>query len=178
MVVPVLLGISLMWIPVGLLLLGKGEARSTGALTLMVGTLTCVGAIVIATFGANPIVGGLLFAYGLFYNITGYVLYAGMTDLRTAGNASIAVGLITIVYIILFLTGGPVLADGTQLWARSNFLALACAGYLVLYIMCWLADYGKFSLRTLGWSLIIWTFVGLWAPAFWLAATGGLPMGP
>lgn len=178
MAVPLLLGISLMWIPVGLLLLGKGEGKSTGALTLMVGTLVCVGAIFQAAFLGEVIVAGLLFAYGLFYNITGYVLYTGQTDLRTAGNASIAVGLITIVYIILFLTGGPVMADGTQMWAKSNFLALACAGYLVLYIMCWLADYGKFSLKFLGWSLIIWTFVGLWVPAFWLAATGGLPMGP
>ena len=178
MVIPLLLAIGLMWIPVGMLLLGKGEAKSTGALTMMVGTLVMVGAIFQATFLGDPITSGLLFSYGFFYNITGYVLYTGQTDLRTAGNASIAVGLITIVYIILFLVGGPVMSDGTQLWARSNFLALACAGYLVLYIMCWLADYGKFSLKILGWSLIIWTFVGLWVPAFWLAATGGLPMGP
>jgi hypothetical protein len=167
MVVPVLLGISLMWFPVGLLLLGKGEARGTGALTLMVGTLTIVGAIIIATMG-DPIVGGLLFAYGFFYNIVGYSLYAGLTDPRSVGNASATVGLITIVYIILFLTGGPV-------WAPNGYMALACAGYLVLYIMVWLNAYGKFSGRTLGWSLIIWTFVGLWWPAFTLLAMGKLP---
>jgi len=166
MVVPVLLGISLMWFPVGLLLLGKGEAKSTGALTLMVGTLTLVGAVIIATMG-DPWVGGLLFAYGFFYNITGYVLYTGQTDVRTAGNASLTVGLITIVYIILCLAGPAAL--------RSNYLALACAGYLVLYIMVWLADYGKFSGKALGWSLIIWTFVGLWWPAFALLAMGKLP---
>ena len=166
MVVPVLLGISLMWIPVGLLLLGKGEARGTGALTLMVGTLTIVGAVIIATMG-DPWVGGLLFVYGFFYNIVGYSLYAGLTDPRSVGNASFTVGLITIVYIIICLAGPEAL--------RSNYLALGCAGYLVLYIMVWLNAYGKFSGKALGWSLLIWTFVGLWWPAFSLLATGALP---
>jgi|GEM_PF-6887104 len=32
-------------------------------------------------------------------------------------------------------TGGQVLKGGTQLIGKSNFLALACAGYTVLYIM-------------------------------------------
>jgi len=154
-----------MWFPVGLLLLGKGEARGTGALTLMVGTLTIVGAVIIATMGADPIVGGLLFTYGFFYNIVGYSLYAGLTDPRSVGNASATVGLITIVYIILFLT----------VWAPNGYMALGCAGYLVLYIMVWLNAYGKFSGKALGWSLIIWTFVGLWWPAFTLLAMGKLP---
>jgi hypothetical protein len=82
---------------------------------------------------------------------------------------------ITIVYLILALTGGPVMEGGKQLIARSNFLALACAGYTVLYIMVWLNGYGKFPAKTLGVSLIIWTIVGLWVPAFWLLAAGKLP---
>jgi len=164
---PILMAISLMWIPVGLLLLGKGEAKSTGALTLMVGTLVIVASIFMATTEGGFFGAALLFTYGLFYNIVGYVLYTGLTDVRTAGNASIAVGLISIVYIILCLAGPEAL--------RSNYLALGCAGYLVLYIMCWLFFYGKFSAKTLGWSLIIWTFVGLWWPAFSLLAIGAFP---
>ncbi len=164
---PILMAISLMWIPIGLLLLGKGEAKSTGVLTLMVGTLVIVSSIFMATTEGGFFAAALLFTYGLFYNIVGYVLYTGQTDVRTAGNASIVVGLITIAYIIICLAGPEAL--------RSDYLALGCAGYLVLYIMCWLFFYGKFSAKTLGWSLIIWTFVGLWWPAFSLLTTGALP---
>jgi hypothetical protein len=41
--------------------------------------------------------------------------------------------------------------------------------------MVWLNAYEKFSAKTLGVSLIIWTVVGLWVPAFWLLAAGKLP---
>ncbi len=164
---PILMAISLMWIPVGLLLLGKGEARGTGALTLMVGTLVIVASIFMATTEGGFFAAALLFTYGLFYNAVGYALYAGLTDMRSVGNASFTVGLITIAYIIISLAGPEAL--------RSNYLALGCAGYLVLYIMVWLNAYGKFSAKTLGWSLIIWTFVGLWWPAFSLLTTGALP---
>lgn len=164
---PILMAISLMWIPVGLLLLGKGEARGTGALTLMVGTLVIVASIFMATTEGGFFGAALLFTYGLFYNTVGYALYAGLTDMRSVGNASFTVGLITIVYIIICLAGPEAL--------RSDYLALGCAGYLVLYIMVWLNAYGKFSAKTLGWSLIIWTFVGLWWPAFSLLTTGALP---
>ncbi len=167
MLAPILMAISLMWIPVGLLLLGKGEARGTGALTLMVGTLVIVASIFMATTEGAFFAAALLFTYGLFYNAVGYALYAGLTDMRSVGNASLTVGLITIVYIILCLVGPEAL--------RSSYLALGCAGYLVLYIMVWLNAYGKFSAKTLGWSLIIWTFVGLWWPAFSLLTTGALP---
>jgi len=167
MAIPVLIAISLMWIPVGLLNLGKGEAKGTGVLTLMVGTVTIIGAIIQATIFNDPWVGSLLFAYGLFYNTVGYALASGAKDLKFVGNASITVGLISIVYIILSLAGPEAL--------RSDFLALACAGYLVLYIMVWLNTYGWLSGKVTGWSLIIWTFVGLWWPAFSLVATGQLP---
>ena len=165
---PILMAISLMWIPVGLLLIGKGEARGTGALTLMVGTLVIVSSIFMATTEGGFFGAALLFAYGLFYNIVGYSLYAGLTDPRSVGNASFTVGLITIFYIIICLTG---LGD----IGKSSYLALGCAGYLVLYIMVWLNAYGKFPAKTLGWSLIIWTFVGLWWPAFSLLGTGAFP---
>ncbi len=77
--------------------------------------------------------------------------------------------------MFLALNGGPVLPGGKQLISQSKFLALACAGYTVLYIMVWLNGYGKFSAKALGASLIIWTVVGLWVPSFWLLALGKLP---
>lgn len=175
MVEATLMAISLMWLPVGLLLLGKGEAKGTGALVLMVGSLVLVSAILEAAIFKDPWIAALLYAYGLFYCIVGYTLYAGLPDSTTMANASFTLIPISIIYIILALTGGPVLEGGKQLIAKSNFLALACAGYTVLYIMVWLNGYGKFSGKTLGVSLIIWTIVGLWIPAFWLMAAGKLP---
>ena len=141
----------------------------------MVGTLVLVSAVIQAAVFKDPFIAALLFAYGLFYCIVGYSLFAGLENLQAAGNASFTLIPITIIYMILALTGGPVLEGGKQLIAKSNFLALACAGYAVLYIMVWLNAYEKFSAKTLGVSLLIWTVVGLWIPAFWLLAAGKLP---
>ncbi len=174
MVEATLMAISLMWFPVGLLLLGKGEGKATGALVCMVGALVLVSAILEAAIFKDAWIAALLFAYGLFYSIVGYTLYTG-SEAKTMANASFTLIPISIVYMILALTGGPVLEGGKQLVAKSNFLALACAGYTVLYIMVWLNGYGKFSGKTLGVSLIIWTIIGLWVPAFWLLAAGKLP---
>ena len=175
MVEATLMAISMMWFPVGLLLLGKGEPKGTGALVLMVGTLVLVSAVIEAAVFKDPFIAALLFAYGLFYCIVGYSLFAELPNMQAAGNASFTLIPITIVYMILALTGGPVLEGGKQLVAKSNFLALACAGYAILYIMVWLNAYEKFSAKILGVSLLIWTVVGLWIPAFWLLAAGKLP---
>ena len=175
MVEAMLMAISLMWIPVGLLLMGKGEPKGTGALVIMVGILVLVSAVIQAAVFKDPWIASLLFSYGLFYFIVGYSLFAGLENMQAAGNASLTLVPISIVYTILSFTGGPVLKGGTQLIGKSNFLALACAGYTVLYIMVWLNAYEKFSAKILGMSLIVWTVVGLWVPAFWLLAAGKLP---
>ncbi len=175
MVEAILMAISLMWFPVGLLLLGYGEAKGTGALVIVVGILVLVSAVIEAAVFKDPFLAALLFAYGLFYFIVGYTLFAGLENMKAAGNASFTLIPISIIYMILSLTGGPVLEGGKQLVGKSNFLALACAGYTVLYIMVWLNAYEKFSAKTLGVSLLVWTVVGLWIPAFWLLAAGKLP---
>ncbi|WP_022666384.1 AmiS/UreI family transporter [Desulfospira joergensenii] len=175
MVEPILMAISLMWFPVGLLLLGKGEPKGTGALVLMVGTLVLISAVIQAAVFKDPYLAALLFAYGLFYCIVGYSLFAGLPNMQAAGNASFTLIPITLVYMILALTGGPVLEGGKQLVGKSDFLALACAGYAVLYIMVWLNAYEKLSSKTLGLSLLVWTVVGLWVPSFWLLTAGKLP---
>ena len=175
MVPATLLGISIMWFPVALLFLGKGEAKGTGFATAMVGTLTIVSGIITSTVYTDPWLGSLLVVYGFFYCSVAHALYTGQEDLRSVGNVSLTVAIISIVYVILSLFGGPVLEDGKQLIAKNNFLALACAGYTVLYIMVWLNAFQKFSAKILAWSLIVWTVVGLWIPGFWLLAAGKLP---
>jgi hypothetical protein len=175
MVEAMLMAISLMWVPVGLLLLGYGEAKGTGALVIVVGILVLVSAVIEAAVFKDPFLAALLFAYGLFYFIVGYSLFAGLENMKAAGNASLTLVPITIIYMILSFTGGPVLESGKQLVGKSNFLALACAGYTVLYVMVWLNAYEKFSAKALGVSLLVWTVVGLWIPSFWLLAAGKLP---
>lgn len=175
MVEATLLAISLMWFPVALLFLGKGEAKGTGFATALVGALTIIGGIVQATVYKDPWIGALLVVYGFFYSSVAHALLTGQQDLRSVGNVSLTVAIISIVYIVLSLTGGPVLADGKQLVSKSSFLALAVAGYTVLYLMVWLNAFGKFSAKVLAFSLMIWTVVGLWVPGFWLLAAGKLP---
>lgn len=175
MVEATLMAISLMWLPVALLLLGKGEPKGTGFLVLMVGLLVLVSAVIQAAVFRDPWIAALLFAYGLFYCIVGYSLFAGLENMQAAGNASFTLIPITVIYMIFSFTGGPVLEDGRQLVGKSNFLALACAVYTVLYIMVWLNAYEKLSAKVLGVSLIAGTIVGLWVPAFWLLIAGKLP---
>jgi hypothetical protein len=99
----------------------------------------------------------------------------GQEDLRSVGNVSLATAIVSTIFMVLFLTGGPVLEDGKQLVAPSNYLALGCAGYAALTFMVWLNAFGKFPAKALAWSLIIWVIVGLWIPGFWLMAAGELP---
>jgi len=162
-----LMAIGLMWIPVGLLNLGKGGAKGTGALTLMVGAAVIIGAMIQATIFKDPWVGTLLVSYGLFYSIVGYALFTEKKDLKFVGNASITVGLITIGYIILCLAGPAAL--------RSNSLAVFCIGYLALYILTLGSAYGWWGGKVLGVLFLVWTVVGLWIPAFWLLATKQMP---
>jgi hypothetical protein len=164
-----------MWIPVALLFLGKGEAKGTGAITAFVGALVVVGAIIQAALFKDAFTAGLLFAHGLLYCTVSYALLAGLEDMRSVGNVSFTVMLVSIIYMVLFYTGstGP---DGTVLIAKSNYFALACAGYAGLTLEVWLNAYGKLSATLLAWSLIVWAFIGLYIPAFSLMAYGTLPL--
>ena len=175
MTLAILIAISLMWFAVALLFLGKGEAKGTGAITAFVGIVTVLGAILQAAVFKDAFTAGLLFAHGLLYCTVAYALLNGLTDMRSVGNVSLAVAIISFIYMALFMNGGPVLPDGKQLVAKTPYLAFACAGYTALTLMVWLNAYGKLSGTLLAWSLIIWTFVGLYVPAFWLMAAGTLP---
>ena len=143
MTTALLIAIAVMWLPVALLNLGKGEAKGTGAATGFVGIVVVLGAFLQAAVFKDAFTAGLLFAHGLLYCCVAYALLAGLTDLRSVGNVSLTVALISTIYMFLFLTGGPVMADGKQLVGQSSYLAMACLGYAVLTFEVWLAFYGK-----------------------------------
>jgi hypothetical protein len=167
--------IAVMWLPVALLNLGKGEAKGTGAATGIVGLVVVLGAIIQAAVFKDAFTAGLLFAHGILYCCVSYALLTGLQDLRSVGNVSLTVALISAIYMILFYTGGPTMADGKQLVAQSMYLAMACLGYAVLTFEVWLAFYGKLSGGVVAWSLMLWIPIGLWIPAFYLMAAGTLP---
>lgn len=168
MTTAILVVIAVMWLPVALLFLGKGEAKGTGAVTGFVGIVTVLSAILQTTLFKDAFTGGLLFAHGILYITVSYALLTGLEDMRSVGNVSLTVALISTIYFVVFLTG-------TALVPKSNYLALACAGYSVLTYEVWLNAYGKFPAKGLAWSLIVWVFVGLWVPAFSLMTSGTLP---
>jgi hypothetical protein len=175
MTTALLVMIALMWLPVALLNLGKGEAKGTGAVTGIVGAVVVLGAIIQAAVFKDAFTAGLLFAHGILYCCVSYALLTGLEDLRSVGNVSLTVALISAIYMFLWYTGGPVLADGTQLVGKSMYLAMAALGYAVLTFEVWLAFHGKLGAGVVAWSLILWIPIGLWIPAFWLMAAGTLP---
>lgn len=166
--------IAVMWLPVALLNLGKGEAKGTGAVSAIVGGIVVLGAILQAAVFKDGFTAGLLFAHGILYCCVGYALLVGLEDLRSVGNVSLTVALISAIYMILFFTGGTA-ADGTVLVGKSNYLAFACLGYVILTLEVWMAFYGKLAAGVVAWSLIIWIPIGLWIPTFMLMAAGTLP---
>ena len=176
MTTALLILIAIMWLPVALLNLGKGEAKGTGFATGLVGALVIIGAFIQAALFNDAFTAGLLFAHGILYCCVSYALIAGLEDLRSVGNVSLTVCLISFIYTVLFYNGGPVLADGTQLVAQSNYLALACLGYTILTFEVFLCFYGKLSGKIVAWSLILWVPIGLWIPAFSLLCSASLPL--
>ena len=175
MTTALLVAIAVMWLPIALLNLGQGEPKGTGAATGFVGAIVVIGAIIQAAVFKDAFTAGLLFAHGILYLTVSYALLAGLQDMRSVGNVSLTVALVSFIYMVLFFTGGPLLANGSQLVAKSNYLAMACLGYTVLTFEVWLAFHGKLGGPVVAWSLILWVPIGLWIPAFSLMAVGTLP---
>ena len=59
MTLAVLVAISIMWMPVAILFLGKGEPKGTGAATAFVGAVVVIGAILQAAVFKDPFIAGL-----------------------------------------------------------------------------------------------------------------------
>ncbi len=168
MTTAILIAISLMWFPVALYFLGYGEARGTGFATGLVGIITILGAVLQAAVFNDPLTAGLLFVHGIFYACVSFSLLSGLEDLRSLGNVSLTVALVSTIYAIIFFTG-------TLLVEKNNYLGLASAGYAVLTFEVWLNAHGRFPAKAVAWSLIVWVALGLWVPAFWLMTNGILP---
>ncbi len=172
----ILVFIACMWFPIALLLLGHGELKGTGWATLVVGTLTVIGATLQATVYKDNMTAGLLYAHGIFYLTVGWSFYTGQTDLRAMGNVSLTTALISTVYALIFLIGGPDV-DGAPLVAQSYYLFIMAAVYAILTYEVFLNAYGKLSGKVLGWSLILGVIISLWVPAWWLMVDGKFPFG-
>lgn len=175
MTTAILIAIAMMWLPVALLLLGYGEPKGTGFAAAIVGIVTVIGATIQATYFNDQFTAGLLYLHGIFYLSVAYTFMTGQEDLRPMGNVALTTAIGSTIYMILFITGGP-LVDGTRLISANTYLAIAAAGYAVLTYEVFLNAYGKLPARILAWSLIVWVAVGLWIPSFWLLVTGKLPM--
>jgi len=176
-----LIAIGAMWFTVAVLFLGKGEPKGTGAITAFVGFITILAAVILAAFLKDPFLAGLLFAHGIFYSSVAYALLAGLEDLRSTGNVALYTCIVSVIYTVFAFTGGPQIGVDPAttkpifLVGPSSYLAFGCAGYAVLTFMVWLNAYGKFPSSILAYSLLVWTVLGLWVPAFYLMLTGGLP---
>lgn len=168
MTTAILVVIGVMWLPVALLFLGYGEPKGTGAATSFVGIIVVIGAIIQSSYFKDPLTGGLLLAHAVFYLSVSYALLTGLEDMRSIGNVAFTVAIISSIYAIIFF-------NGSSLVPKSNYLGLACLGYVVLTLEVWLNAYGKFPAKGLAWSLIAWTVVGLWIPAYNLMVFGKLP---
>jgi len=167
MTLAMLVLIAVMWVPVGLLFLGYGEAKGTGCVTGIVGFLVVVAAM-IQTAQGDPFGGALIFAHGTLYLCVSYALLTGLEDMRSVGNVSLTVAFISAIYAYVWLIG-------TAKVPAVSYLGMCAVGYTVLTLEVWLNSYGKFSAKLLAWSLIIWAVIGLWIPTFSLMTAGKLP---
>ncbi len=174
MTLAALIMIPTFWVTLALMFLGKGEPKVTGAIAGLVGLLTVIVGILESVSG-NNFGAALLYAHGLLYMVTCYALLAGVEDLRSVGNVSFVVMVVSAVYAVAWFTGGPVGADGAQLVPKIPYLALCAAGYTVLTFEVFLVGHGKASGKVLAYSLILWAAIGALVPAFYLLIAGKLP---
>ena len=168
MTLAILVLISVMWVPVALLFLGHGEAKGTGAATGFVGLLVVIGALIQTALFKDAFTGALLFAHGTLYLCVSYALLTGLSDMRSVGNVSLTVAIISTIYAVIWLGGSKVVPV-------NNYFGLCAVGYAVLTYEVWLNAYGKFPAKLLAWSLLVWAVIGLWIPAFSLLTSGTLP---
>jgi hypothetical protein len=174
MTLAILIMISMMWIPLGMVFLGQGEAKSAGFITALAGIFTGVGAVFQSAQG-DLLTGGALFAFSILYLVVAYALLAGVEDMRTVGNAALTVAIICAVSAFLLLTGGGTKADGTTFVGVSKYLGFMFTTFTILCLSVFMNAYGKCSGKVVGWMLIILALICLLLPAYGLIGYGALP---
>lgn len=180
MTLALLVLIAMMWIPVGMMFLGAGEAKGTGFVTAVVGVIVCVGATIQCLVGGPNFTGDAfgsapLFVFGILYLQVAHALLAELTDLRTLGNGALVVAIVCAIYTFLYATGGGVKPDGTTMIAKVPYLAFMFGTFTVLCLSVVGQAYGKIGAKLPAWLLIILSFTCLLAPAIGLMAYGKLP---
>lgn len=175
MTLALLLLICMMWVPVGMLFLGKGEARSTGFVTGIVGILVVVGAILQAAAFDDPFTAGLLFVFGVLYLQTAHALWTGLEDMRTVGNGALVVAIVCAMYAYLFATGGGVKADGSTIIGVTPYLAFMNVTFVIICLTVVGVTYGKVNAKIAAWMFLVLSFTCLFVPAIGLMGFGALP---
>ena len=175
MTLALLVLISIMWVPVGLFFLGFGEVKSTGFVSIIVGSLVVIGAILQAAVFTDPFTAGLLFVFGVLYLQTGHALMTGVTDLRTVGNGALLVGIVCAVYAYFFYTGGGVKPDGKTFIGVAPYLAFMNVTFVVICFTVTGVTYGKINAKVAAVMFLVLSFTCLLVPAFDLMAYGKLP---
>jgi hypothetical protein len=175
MTLALLLLICMMWVPVGLLFLGHGEAKSTGFVTGVVGTLVVIGAILQAAIFADPFTAGLLFVFGVLYLQTAHALWTGLEDMRTVGNGALVVAIVCAMYAYLFFTGGAVKPDGTTMIGITPYLGFMNVTFVVICLTVVGVTYGKLSAKLAAYMFLVLSFTCLFVPAIGLMGFGALP---
>jgi len=180
MTLALLVLIAMMWIPVGMMFLGYGEAKGTGFVTGVVGIIVCVGATIQCLVGGPNFTGDAfgaapLFVFGILYLQVAHALLAGLEDLRTLGNGALVVAIVCAVYAFLFATGGGLKPDGTTMIPKVNYLSFMYVSFTILCLSVTAQGYGKIGAKLPAWLLIILSFTSLLIPAFGLMAYGKLP---
>ena len=175
MTLALLLLICMMWVPVGLFFLGYGEAKSTGFVTAIVGTLVVIGAILQAAIFADPFTAGLLFVFGVLYLQTAHALWTGLEDMRTVGNGALVVACVCAMYAYLFFTGGGVKADGSTIIGITPYLGFMNVTFVVICLTVVGVTYGKLSAKLAAYMFLVLSFTCLFVPAIGLMGFGALP---
>jgi hypothetical protein len=175
MTLALLLLICMMWVPVGMLFLGKGEAKSTGFVTAVVGILVVIGAVLQAATFKDPFTAGLLFVFGVLYLQTAHALWTGLEDMRTVGNGAFVVAVVCAIYAYLFFTGGALKPDGTTMIGVTPYLGFMNVTFVVICLTVVGVTYGKVSAKIAAWMFLVLSFTCLLVPAIGLMGFGKLP---
>jgi putative amide transporter protein len=156
----ILVMISMMWIPLGMLFLGQGDAKSSGFVTGLAGILTLIGAFYQAA-QADLLTASALFVFGMLYLQVSHALLAGVSDMRTVGWGAAVVGLVCLLIALII---------------GSGYLFFMFITFVILCLAVFLNCYGKMSGKIVGWLLIILALICLIYPGYALMGHfGGLP---
>lgn len=151
--------ISIMWIPLGMLFWGHGDARSSGFVTALVGILTIIGGFYQAAQN-DLLTAAALLVFGILYLQVAHALLAGVEDMRTVGWGAIVVGIVCVISAVII---------------GSGYLAFMFITFVILCLAVFLNCYGKLSGKIVGSLLIILALICLIYPGYALMGHYNLP---